>query len=76
MNEVFIRTKSLSGWIADKYFKNVDEVSLEDFIDKFEDIVSDLENVQERFDDFKEDVKENYKPIPPAEHVCYDDDYI
>lgn len=76
MNEVFIRTKSLSGWITDKYFKNVDEVSLEDFIDKFEDIASDLENVQERFDDFKEDVKENYKPIPFAEHVCYDDDYI
>lgn len=73
MNEVFIRTKSLSGWIADKYFKNVDEVSLEDFVDKFEDIASDLENVQERFDDFKEDVKENYKPIPPAEHVCYDE---
>ena len=41
--------------------------------DKFEDIASDLENVQERFDDFKEDVKENYKPIPPAEHVCYDE---
>lgn len=76
MNEVFIRTKSLSGWIADKYFKNVDEVSLEDFIDKFEDIAGDLEDVQERFDDFKEDVKENYKPIPFAEHVCYDDDYI
>lgn len=73
MNEVFIRTKSLSGWIADKYFKNVDEVSLEDFIDKFEDIASDLENVQERFDDFKEDVKENYKPIPFADHICYDE---
>lgn len=74
MNELFIKTESFSGWIADKYFKNVDQINLEDLIDLFEDVAGELEHVQEQFDDFKRDVQENYKPIPFADQICYDSD--
>ena len=73
MDEVFIRTWTLPEWLAKKYFKNQDFVSVDDLIAIIEDLDSDLENLQEKYEDFKQDVEDNYKPLSIAEQVGISD---
>lgn len=73
MDEVFIRTWTLPEWLAKKYFKNQDFVSVDDLIAIIEDLDSDLESLQETYEDFKRDVEDNYKPIPYEEQVGISD---
>lgn len=63
MDEVFIRTWTLPEWLCNKYFKNVDYVSLEDLISIIEDLDSDKEKLEEELEDLKRDLQDNYKPI-------------
>lgn len=53
-------------WFLQKYF-NKDFVSLEEVLSKFEDLVCENDRLQEELDDLKQDLQDNYKPIPPEE---------
>ncbi len=64
MDEVFIRTWTLPEWLAKKYFKEKDFYSIDELIAIIEDLDAELENLQEKYDDFKIEVEENYKYSP------------
>lgn len=64
MDEVFIRTWTLPEWLAKKYFKEKDFYSIDELIAIIEDLDADLESLQEKYDDFKIEVEENYRYSP------------
>jgi hypothetical protein len=73
MDEVFIRTWTLPEWLCNKYFKNIDYVSIEDLISIIEDLDSDKERLEEELDDLRQDIKDNYKYIGMREAIGYDE---
>lgn len=75
MNNILIKTINLPEWLVEKHFKNEDLVSIEDLIAKIEDLDSDLERIQEEFQNFKKDVKDNYKYIDQREAIGYNENW-
>ena len=73
MGEVYLRTIDLPSWLADKYFYGKDIISVEDLVGTLEDLDSDYDMLEEKFEDFKRDVEDNYKPLSMAEQVGIDD---
>lgn len=67
MNEVYIDMRKESKWIS-KYF-NKDLVSIEELLGVIEDLDSELESLQEKYDDLKQDMEDNYRPIPIEEQI-------
>lgn len=61
MENVFIKREELNKWIA-KYFKE-DLVSIDDILRVLEDLDNELDRVKEEFEDYKQMVSDNYKPI-------------
>lgn len=61
MENVFIKREELNKWIA-KYFKE-DLVSIDDILRVLEDLDNELDRVKEEFEDYKQMVADNYKPI-------------
>ena len=60
MDEIFMRTWTLPEWLAKKYFNEKDFYSIDELIAIIEDLDAELEHTQEEFNDFKENVEENY----------------
>lgn len=73
MEDILIRTESMPEWLAKKYYKNEDLISIEDLFALIEDLDSDKEMLQEEFDDYKQYVNDNYKFIDTKEAVGYDE---
>lgn len=61
MENVFIKREELNKWIA-KYFKE-DLVSIDDILRVLEDLEFELDSLKEEFEDYKQMVEDNYKPI-------------
>ena len=61
MKNVFIKREELNKWIA-KYFKE-DLVSIDDILRVLEDLEFELDSLKEEFEDYKQMVEDNYKPI-------------
>lgn len=61
MNEVYIKVENL-GYL-DKYFKGQDIITLDRLIAKMEDLDAELEALQEEYEEYKDQIKDNYKPI-------------
>jgi hypothetical protein len=61
MENVFIKREELNKWIA-KYFKE-DLVSIDDILRVLEDLEFELDSLKEEFEDYKQMVTDNYKPI-------------
>lgn len=53
MDEVFIRTWTLPEWLSKKYFSEKDFYSIDELIALIEDLDSDLEMLQEKYEDLK-----------------------
>lgn len=71
MNEVFIRTRDLPEWLAKKYFCEADLHTIEELIGIIEELDGELERIMEAFEDFKQNVEENYKFIGTKEQIGY-----
>lgn len=67
MENVFIKREELNKWIA-KYFKE-DLVSIDDILRVLENLEFELDSLKEEFDDYKQMVADNYKPIS-ASSMC------
>lgn len=77
MEEIYVKTIDLPSWLADEYFYGKDIVSIEDLIGVLEDLDSDYKMLEEKYEDFKRDVEDNYRPISPEEMYGIDDkDFI
>ena len=61
MENVYIKREELNKWIA-KYFKE-DLVSIDDILRVLEDLEFELDSLKEEFEDYKQMVEDNYKPI-------------
>lgn len=61
-----IREQSLQ---IQRIFKNKDIISVEDLIAKIEELDDDLSNTEEKLEDLKQDLEDNYEPkkIDPYE---------
>lgn len=76
MDNVYVDLRNENKWIRE-LFLNKDFVSVEDLLDKCEDLKDELEHTIEEFEDFKRDVEDNYKPIPVSEQLDISDrDFI
>lgn len=65
MDEVYIRRSDLNNYIT-KYF-NSEFITIDDLISVIEHLDKDLDSLQEQYDDLKQDLFDNYKPIPVEE---------
>ena len=76
MDNVYVDLRNENKWIRE-LFLNKDFVSVEDLLDKCEDLKDELDHVIEEFEDFKRNVEDNYKPIPVSEQLDISDrDFI
>lgn len=64
MKNIYI--DSSEGYYLEKIFKK-DIISLDEILNKFEDLVCEVDILQEELDDLKQDLHDNYVPIPPEE---------
>lgn len=60
MDSVYIKKSDLNSWIG-KYFPNKDLISINDLLSTIEELDADYEHLKEEFDDFKQNVEDNYK---------------
>lgn len=75
MSEVYITTENMPVWLADKYFKDVDFISIEELYKTLEDLSCDYERLKEEFEDFKQNVEDNYKFMPTEEQIDFSNDW-
>lgn len=76
MKDIYINLRTQSKTIKEN-FKNKDFISVDELLDKFEDLIFELEAVKEEYNDFKKDVEDNYKYMPIDEQVGISDrDFI
>lgn len=61
MNNIFIKTNEIASWVADRYFKNKDLVTIDEILCALEDASEDLEHMTEQYDDLLQDLHDNYK---------------
>lgn len=73
MENIYININELSRWLAEKYFKDKDLISLEDLISEFENVSDELGCLQDDFENFKQEVKDNYKFIEQKDQIGYDE---
>ena len=59
MDNVYIKKNDLNKWIG-KYFPNKDLISIDDLLSTIEELDADYEHLKEEFDDFKQNVEDNY----------------
>ena len=76
MKDIYIDLRTQSKTIKEN-FENKDFVSIDELLDKFEDLIFELKTVKEEYNDFKKDVEDNYKYMPIDEQVGISDrDFI
>lgn len=76
MGDIYVDLRTQNDWIR-FLFPNTDFASVEDIIEKLEELYDELDEVKEEYKDFKENVEENYKHIPISEQVDISDrDFI
>lgn len=62
----------MKGYNLD-HFKEKDVYTWEEVLGIIEDMEGELHSLQEEYDDFKQNVEDNYKPISYAEQVGISD---
>lgn len=73
MDNIYIKANCLPEWLAETMFHNKDLISLEDIIEKLEEYFDKWEAVDEELNDFKAEVRDNYKFIDTREAIGYDE---
>ncbi len=62
--DLIIDLRKCNKWIR-KRFPNKDIVSLDDLFGDYEELIDEVDNLEEEIRDLKQDMEENYKPLPP-----------
>lgn len=75
MDEVYIKTNSLSSHIQKKYFNNKDIITIDDLISTLEDVDSELEELDDKYTKLEQDLEDNYVSRPMSDYTGdrYDD---
>jgi len=75
MDRIYIDKYDLPDSVRLKYFDGVDRISIEDLIYTIDELYSELEKLQEDFDDYKQEVNDNYKFVGQAEQIGYNENW-
>ena len=75
MENIYIKTKDLSQWLKEKYFNEKDFYSIDELIEKIEDLDCALEDIEERFQNYKEYVRSNFKEMSEYERIGYNENW-
>ena len=70
MENIYVDMRE-QGFTLSNHFKNKDMVSVEDILTRLEELIDDIEHLQDEFDDYKQYVEDNYKPLSQAEQIGY-----
>lgn len=76
MGDIYVDLRTQNRWIQEA-FDFEDAVSIDDMFAKIEDLLDDLKELRQEFEEYKSDVADNYKCIPLAEQLDITDrDFI
>lgn len=64
MNEIYIKTDILPEWVVDRFFKDKYIISIDELYLEFENLICDFDELEEKYNDFRQNVEENYKYTP------------
>lgn len=56
-------------------FPNKDLITIDELISEYEELWDDYNRLEEQFEDFKQDVNDNYKPISQAEQIGWNENW-
>jgi hypothetical protein len=73
MEDIYVKTDVFASWVVEKYFKDKDIVTLEEILCDFEDVAGQLEHTEEQFEDYKQYVEDNFKPMTIEEQIGYNE---
>lgn len=71
MEKVYVDIRNECDFIRDM-FENKDIVSIEEIFTKLEDLVDEKTDLEIKFEDFKRDVEDNYRPVSYKEQLGED----
>jgi hypothetical protein len=71
MENVYVDIRNECDFIRDM-FENKDIVSIEEIFTKLEDLVDEKTDLEIKFEDFKRDVEDNYRPVSYKEQLGED----
>lgn len=76
MDNIFIDIRD-QGAVLGNYFKGKSLVNLDEVLYKFEEVIEELDYLKEEFEDYKQNIADNYRPLTQAELVgVFDSDFI
>ena len=75
MNEIYIKTEDLPRSIANQCFGYKDIITLEELITEFEDKLYELNGLEDEYNNFKQEVEDNYKFVGQAEQIGYNENW-
>lgn len=76
MEDIYVDLRTQNRWIRET-FKNQDFASIEELIEKIEDLLDELGETKEKYEDLKRDVEDNYERVPVAKQLgISDSDFI
>lgn len=76
MENIFIDMRT-QGKTLENYFKGEDLVNLDEILNRFVEVIDELEYLTEEFEEYKQYVEDNYRPLTTAELVGVNDsDFI
>lgn len=64
--DLLLDLRKESDWIKER-FANKDLITLEQLLADYEDLIFENEHLEEALRDLKQDLQDNYKPIPQAD---------
>lgn len=68
MEDIYISIKYENDWFK-RIFDNKDFISLEEIRNKIEELYDEKNHIEEEFNDFKQDVEDNYRPLKYEEQI-------
>lgn len=73
MENIYVKAECLPQWLAEGMFYKKDLISIEEILEKLEEYFDKWEAATEELEDFKADVRDNYKYIGMREAIGYDE---
>lgn len=71
LDNIYIDIRNKSDWFREM-FNNKDMISIEDLINKIEDLDDENGRIKSEFEDFKQEVEDNYRPVSYKEQLGED----
>lgn len=62
--DIKIDLRECNRWIRDRFPKK-DLITIDELLGDYEDLISEVDHLEEEIRDLKQDMEENYRPLPP-----------